>query len=552
MSFLKQHLNFFILGIFLFSIITGSGLLVIFLHQYRSNAIQNPGNPANSISVTDTNTISAKAQLSAIIPKSAICNQCNIALIDLDILRADALPCYGYDRNTAPNLCAFARNATLFTDNYSTSYWTLPSMFSTLTSLLPIFHRVQTAFVDTLSPDISVMAEELQKSGYQTMYVGTADQAMANKINGGFRGFDQVIGIDQSLPEVIASLPSNKPWFIYYYQTNLHMPYLLEPSQSPIENLPKPPQLPLTQDQYNQLLNIYLKKHYADIFLPNMISQFHSIIFAPTVQGDTSVTNLFQKYSNRLDQLNYLKQSWDPLYKTYMETFDSHNPNDVAYIRMLYDTLIQNLDQKLAPAYQQLATAPFANNTITIVTSDHGEAFGEHGTFTHDSNHYSELFHTPLIIHLPKGVGQKLNNATSNIDIFPTVFELLGLRSPDGLQGQSLVSVITGHLPATDRYVISQDGLGGIILQNRNWLYFLPVTAQGIQQSELYDKNSDPKELKNVTKEFPTQTQILYEQATLLRSYDSSISAQTRNLPGPVKIKIDPAKLKQMQIQGYF
>ena len=55
-----------------------------------------------------------------------LCPWCNIVLIDIDILRADALPCYGYKRNTAPNICALAQKGLVFTDNYAQSTWTLP------------------------------------------------------------------------------------------------------------------------------------------------------------------------------------------------------------------------------------------------------------------------------------------------------------------------------------------------------------------------------------------------------------------------------------------
>src|SRR5574340_199102 len=108
------------------------------------------------------------------VPTKDICAQCNILLIDIDTLRADDLPCYGYQKNTAPNLCAFAEKSVIFNDNYSTSYWTQPSIFSTITSLYPAFHRVEKIF-DRLSPEIPTLAEVLHKNGYRTVYVNAVN-----------------------------------------------------------------------------------------------------------------------------------------------------------------------------------------------------------------------------------------------------------------------------------------------------------------------------------------------------------------------------------------
>ena len=96
--------------------------------------------------------------------KNAICKNRHVILVLLDTLRADALPCYGYPRNTAPNLCAFANDHILFTKSFSQSSYTLHSTFSILTSLYPSSHRFLIALKtpDTLNPDIVTVPQVLK------------------------------------------------------------------------------------------------------------------------------------------------------------------------------------------------------------------------------------------------------------------------------------------------------------------------------------------------------------------------------------------------------
>ena len=71
-----------------------------------------------------------------------ICDHCNVILISLDTLGANHLPCYGYERNTSPNLCNFAKENVFFTNAFSNASWTLPSHFSIFTSLYPNHHNM--------------------------------------------------------------------------------------------------------------------------------------------------------------------------------------------------------------------------------------------------------------------------------------------------------------------------------------------------------------------------------------------------------------------------
>ena len=471
------------------------------------------------------------------------CKNCNIMLIDIDVLRADELPCYGYFRNIAPNICALAKKSTIFMDNYSISSWTLPDIFSTITSLLPTFHKVLGLYTDKLSPQIPTLAETLHNQGYRTIFVGNnGASGFLGKENGGLRGYDEVI-TDKPIEWVVAELSKgSKPWFIHYYWSDLHMPYLIPEGTKPIENLKAPRNLAITDYDFDRQLNIYLKKHYTEVFKKIAIEQYKSIITGPDKPDDVSVTNLFNHLNDPTLQLDYLIDIWQPIFKTYMESFDQNNPNDVAYVRMMYDTKIKLLDEKLGKIFNKIDSWPLRNKTITVVTSDHGEAFGEHGFFSHDANYHSELYYTPLIISSPNLNKKIVESPSSNLDIFPTLLDLVGIKKINNMHGKSLL------VDNSDRqYILSEDTQEGIILQNKQWLYYLPGGDSKVERSILYNKTVDPKEKNNVAKEYPQLTESLFKQADVLRFYRT-----IKDTPEPEIIKLSPEKIKRMQKEGYF
>ena len=483
-----------------------------------------------------------------------ICNQCNIFLIDLDILRADALPCYGYFRNTAPNICALAKKSVIFSDNYSSSIWTLPSMFSTITSLYQPFHQVRETYTNILSPEIPTLAETLRNHGYKTAFVGEDNlrNGLLNDKNDGLRGYDLVT--NDYIEKVLADLSqSSQPWFIHYYSAELHMPYLLRQGTRPIENLTAPKNLPITHDDFNLKFDNHLRKNYSKIFTKKAIKEYPQTILGTNKSDSTRISSLFYKLSKDLSTRNdYLIDIWRPIQNTYMDSFDKNSAADVAYVRMIYDSIILSLDKRLEKILDTVSTGSLSKNTITIITSDHGQAFGEHGTFGHDQNFHTELYSTPLIIHSPDWYTGVVNRSTSNIDIFPTVLSLLGLNIPDKLQGHSLTTYINNPSFDENLFIYSEDYNKGIILQNRRWLYFLPGDAISNNNSELYDKINDPLEKNNVAFKYKELTYSLFKEAMLYRSYDKVLENKGLFIPMYEKIRMDPVKMEKLRKEGYF
>ncbi len=480
------------------------------------------------------------------------CENCNIMLIDIDILRGDELSCLGYSRNTTPNICEFAKNGAVFKDNYSTSYWTLPSIFSTMTSLYPTFHGMQNAGKDILSPNITTLAEVLHKKGYMTVMVNGNKDTMQMLFgdNEGLRGFEMVTA--DPVEKVIDDLSKdNRPWFIYYYNSELHFPYLLPENTKPMEDLPAPKNLPINQTDFDTLLNKYLKTHYTEIFKPKIIDKYGSIILGSNKEDDMGMVKMFNTLKADPSKVSeYFINDWNANYQTYMESFDQNNPSDVKYVRMLYDTKLKLLDNKMGSVLQKLNSKQLSENTITVITSDHGENFGEHGFFTHIADFHSEVFYIPLIIKSPNILPTTIEQTTSNIDIFPTLLDLTGINSPGGLQGISLVPYINNQHTEKQSFAMSEYW-GNVILENHDWLYFLPKDEQGVVKPTFYDRIKDPAEKENVIDKYPEMVNSLYKQASLLRSYN--VFYENKPIVKPDVIKnIDKVKLDRLRKEGYF
>ncbi|MCL4360435.1 sulfatase [Patescibacteria group bacterium] len=423
-----------------------------------------------------------------------VCPNCNVVLIDIDTLRADDLPCYGYKRNTAPELCAFAAKSALFKQNYTQAHWTLPSLFSTITSVYPWEHRVYTEFDDRLSPTIPTLAQILQSAGYRTLYVGQTGPYSISKENGGTRGYDSIIDSQNWLQELKKINKSSAPFFIQFYSAYLHLPYLLDPGVSPMVNMVKPDGFPLNEEAYHKELAEYLRTNYQDIFSRDSIKTHKDLFTSTGPDNDKKLLSLFFSLDSVPDK-NGILRSWSAYYHSYLQHIDPKNPEHRAYLRLMYDTKIHTLDKKLSSFFAYLLTPGVARKTIVILMSDHGENFGEHGGFSHDPSPYTELYYTPLIVRVPEAKPTSFTGVSRNIDILPTILDATGLQPDPLARGNSLLPEIYGKSDVS--LYAAGETLHYYRIENGRWLYIEPDTVS-TGSAELYDKLSDPKELHNL------------------------------------------------------
>ena len=165
--------------------------------------------------------------------------------------------------------------------------------------------------------------------------------------------------------------------------------------------------------------------------------------------------------------------------------------------RDAYDREIRYTDELLGGLLDALERAGRADDTIVVVTSDHGEAFGEHGLAGHGLDLHDEALLVPLVLRAPGRIapGGELDGQSGLVDLVPTLLELLGAPVPDDLHGRSLASSLSGNAPWVDRALVSTT-VGGHVRSVRTsaWKYIEPKAGR----PRFYDLANDPGERTNL------------------------------------------------------
>ena len=307
-----------------------------------------------------------------------------VILISLDTLRADHLGTYGYSCDTSPFIDAFARDNIVFENAVVQSPWTLPSHMSIMTSLYPSFHGVVKED-RSLADEHTTLAELMREGGYRT--AAFTDGWLLKPRYGFGRGFDTYkskrIGIEKIIPQVKQWLENNRDnkFFLFIHCYDIHSPYN-----------PSPP--------YNSVCHDF-------VYTGSLNPSHKKMLLA--AKGELSVSN-----------------------------------EDLRHIVALYDGGIRYTDEKIGGLLSYLQDKGLFEESLIIITSDHGEEFFEHGSFMHRQLYFRPNLHVPLIMHVPafsKGT-MRIEELVQSIDLLPTILEICELSPHDGAQGRSLLPLI--------------------------------------------------------------------------------------------------------------
>lgn len=434
-----------------------------------------------------------------------VCSRCNVVLVDIDILRADALPCYGYSRNTAPSICALAQKSQFFIDNYAQSNWTLPSFISTITSLYPLSHGVQKTYKDELRPNVPTLAQTLKNFGYKTYFFGPKTPSVMNDTNGGTKGYDvtQNIDVDRWAETLRGLLASEQRFFAHFYSIDLHMPYRLKSESQIIEKMERPVGFPITHEEFSSLVSKYLYQNYKEVFTPTAIKE-RPDIFTPT--GPSSAKSLADYYWRLIETPDATKITdvgWPAQYDTYLKEIKKDEQKTRPYVRLLYDSVLALIDKKIAPSLEAILSKDIPAQTLIVFYSDHGEEFGERGRYGHPYSLYNEIIKTPLLIYVPGVKPHAITGVSENIDIFPTILSLVGVRPPLGIQGSSLLPFITNNDLRNQSVAISQANTNMFSIYNGTWKLIINNISAPQKDAELYNTTNDYGEKNNVFSSSP-------------------------------------------------
>lgn len=204
-----------------------------------------------------------------------------------------------------------------------------------------------------------------------------------------------------------------------------------------------------------------------------------------------------QRVLQRLD-----KARRGPLF-IYSHVFDMHSPYDRGGTqgtpKQCYVAEGSVVDKAIGTLRRELHKRRLERTTYLIVTSDHGEAFGEHGHEHHGTTLYEEMIRIPLFIEGPGVKPRRISQSVSLIDLGPTILSLFGVATPGNFMGQSLVPFMRGADPTIERPLAADGGRAiRAMLFEQRWK---AIVDEKHGTEELYDLRQDPEEQRNLAEE---------------------------------------------------
>lgn len=300
----------------------------------------------------------------------------NILIILLDAARPDHMSCYGYHRKTTPHIDVLAEKSFKFKNLTAEAAYTLASIGTLLTGLPPDFHGVTSAFFTTLKKEIITFPMLLQQKGYYTGAISS--NPYFGKTFNYHKGFDQFHELFNKKKVVMGN-------------------DFIIPFEKMVNNAKDKP--------FFIFLHIR-EPHYPYTMPKPFFGRYQRKFEVPSEKFDKESSSIYLGHSR--------------------------NPEDFQFLTDIYDENLAFADHIVGKILDILKRKQIFNSTITIITSDHGEALGEHNLVGHNVVLYKEGINIPLILHIPgeKIKTQSYDNPAIMSDISVTLCSLLDIDYP--------------------------------------------------------------------------------------------------------------------------
>jgi arylsulfatase A-like enzyme len=429
----------------------------------------------------------------------------NVILLGVDTLRADRLSCYGYAESETPHMDALAADGVRYAEMTAQASWTKPSFATVFTSLYPSSHTA-TGKPHRLPQAVITLAEVLAASGYHTG--GIADN-----------------------PSISASFGFDQGFADYVYLAPDHLFAGNEAaSQTAL---------------YQALRRAWAMVSGGRIY-PQRFYQEASVVDARALEWlETNKGTRFFLFLHYMDPHDpYFEH---PYSGAGYARASNQNPDPALAptFSRLYDGEVRYLDRYLGQLFDWLKAEGLYDDTLIVLTGDHGEEFQEHGGWWHGQTLYQEQVAVPLIIKYPQQAraGSVVVQLARSLDIAPTILEVSGVPIPASMMGRSLWSDTE---PPAYAYA-EEDHEGNVLHALRSSTHKLIVAnadnPRGLASESLFDLVADPGEQDNLFTSLPDQAltlrQALREIATLaleravageMGSLDASLEEKLRDL----------------------
>lgn len=461
-------------------------------------------------------------------------NGLNVLVIVADALRADVLGCYGGPVLT-PNLDRLAASGVRFTRAYSTAPWTSPSSVSLMTGNHASVYR----------NDITQVLE-----GRKSFYVPNSET---------------------TLPEHLAD--AGYELVLNSHNPNSYISNNFQGFHKLVADTAETWEPPLSNDQYRQLrAAVGLARRWE---VHRRVAGFlNYLLHVPTERAFFGVCWIndphspYSPHGRFHSRVRYPEQGLGRRRHYYtrhknLHLFDAYQnqkltPQEERLFFALYRAEVSSMDERVGFILDILEQRGLLDKTLIIFTSDHGEAFNDHGQFEHGRSYYEELMRVPLLVSGPEvPVGQLVSSPVSHLDLMPTIRDLLAIDCDLDSQGQSYRLDLLGESqPARSLYFDGVTNLGdNDFLDAAYHADYKLITNRSGEGAELYNLRTDPEELVNLAAEEPARVERMMEflaqnraaNARRMAALGSSGSLDTLDLDDAEKAEI----LKKLKSLGY-
>lgn len=425
----------------------------------------------------------------------------NVLIILIDALRWDYLGVNGYPQPVSPHIDRLAAEGVTFTRARSQCTWTKPSIASLFTSKLPAEHQIflvgqgndEHLLTRVLDGRFVTIAETFQHAGYATG--ASIDQVHLPAKAGFAQGFDWYMRrrntpawmlIDRLLGW-LDQVP-DKPFFAYLHVLDVHWPYSSHLQKSRLPAAPAPKNLP------GCVRNVSQSRDCADTV--------RAWLREP--DGQRALEDLKRRYARE----------------------------------------VEATDAAIGGLIRALQKRGRYEDTIVVVTADHGEGFGEHDRLQHGFAPYEEVMRVPLILRLPTRMRpdvRRIDAPVGLVDLYPTLLSLTGLRPEAGLAGENLVPLLQGA-PPPDRIIFNESVAGDAATDGR---WKLIRFSDG--RYELFDLLTDPGERTPVSGSCAGPCIRLRDGLERVEA----LAKQKASRPGD-QIEVAPRDVQELKALGYL
>jgi arylsulfatase A-like enzyme len=440
----------------------------------------------------------------------------NVVVVVIDTLRADRLGVLGNTRGLTPFLDSLADRSVVFHRAYAASCWTQPSVASLFTSRFQSQHGIVSP-ASKLDPSEVTLAEVLQEHGYSTAAFS------ANGLIAAIHGYGQ--GFDTYKALFGKQSPRNAKRLVKYRAEEINAM-----ARAWLDQLPAAGNKPFF------LYLQYLEPHTPYAAPDEMLRR----TFGDRPHPDLEKITLEMQFGN----------------------WAAPDPPTLRDIVDAYDAEVASADAGVRELYAILQERHLLDNTVVVVTADHGEGLLDHGLLGHGGTLYEEVIHVPLLVVPPGGVARlDVQRPVSLLDVAPTLLDVAGIAAPPPFEGHSLGPVLwqaehpwrarvrapwaheAKPLPVFSEHIVPADSADQRIRPHERAIIVeqakLIVGVNGERES--YDLAADPGE----------HTPLLEAEATrlgdVLVAFRESVAKPTQATPA-----IDPELRARLRALGYF